>query len=190
MREAADRILARPEFHEDGRSLLERARDAVTGWVEDRLGDLVGGGGGQLVGWVVVVVLTLAAVVFAVRLTRGVRRDPGLAPVRPASARRTAATWRAEAERFEADGRWRAALRCRYRALVADLAERGLVEEVPGRTAGEYRRQVEAALPEAAPAFAGATTLFEGVWYGGRPTGAAEAARLRDLEQRVLADGS
>ena len=186
VREAADRILARPEFDEDRRSLLQRARDAVIDWFEDLLGELAGGGGGQVVGWVVVVLLTVAAVAFAVRFTRGARRDPGLAPGRPVVPRRTAAEWRAEAEAHEAGGRWRPALRCRYRALVADLAARGLVEEVPGRTAGEYRRQVDAVVPEVAPAFDGATSLFEGAWYGGRSTGAEEAARFRELEARVL----
>jgi hypothetical protein len=187
VREAADRILARPEFDADQRSLLARARDAVVNWLDDLLGELAGGGGGQLVGWVVVVLLTVAAVVFAVRFTRGARRDPGFVPGRPLVPRRTAAEWRAEAESHEVAGRWRPALRCRYRALVADLAARGLVEEVPGRTTGEYRRQVDVAVPDVAPAFAGATTLFEGAWYGGRPTGADEAARFRELETHVLA---
>ncbi len=186
VREAADRILARPEFDEDRRSLLQRARDAVIDWVEDLLGELAGGGGGQIVGWVVVVLLTVTAVAFAVRFTRGARRDPGLAPGRPVVPGRTAVEWRAEAEAHEAGGRWRPALRCRYRALVADLAARGLVEEVPGRTTGEYRRQVDAVVPEVAPAFDGATSLFEGAWYGGQSTGAEEAARFRELEARVL----
>jgi hypothetical protein len=110
-----------------------------------------------------------------------------MAPGRPSDPRRPAAEWRAEAEAHETAGRWRPALRCRYRALVADLASRGLVEEVPGRTTGEYRRQVDAAVPDVAPAFDGATLLFEGAWYGGRDTGADDAARFRALEARVLA---
>jgi hypothetical protein len=187
VRDAADRILARPEFDEDQRSLLERARDWVFDRLDDLLGDLTGGGGGELLAWAVVVLLTVAAVVFAVRFTRGARRDPGVTPGRPVVPRRTAAEWRAEAESHEAAGRWRPALRCRYRALVADLAARGLVEEVPGRTTGEYRRQVDVALPDVAPAFEGATSLFEGAWYGGRDTGADDAARFRELEARVLA---
>jgi hypothetical protein len=187
VRHTADRILARPEFADDRRSLLERARDWVFDRLDDLLGQLGGSGGGQLVGWAVVVLLAVAAVVFAVRLTRGTRRDPGIAEGRAVVARRTAAEWRIEAEGHEAAGRWRPALRCRYRALVADLAARGLVEEVPGRTTGEYRRQVDVAVPEVAPAFDGATTLFEGAWYGGRETGADDAARFRELEARVLA---
>jgi hypothetical protein len=187
VRELADRILARPEFDADQRSLLQRARDAVGRWLDDLLGELAGGGGGELVGWAVVIVLTAAAVFFVVRFTRGARRDPGVVEGRPSAHRRTAAEWRAEAVDHEAGGRWRPALRCRYRALVADLAARGLVEEVPGRTTGEYRRQVDHAFPDVAPDFDGATTLFEGAWYGGRSTGADDAARFRELEARVLA---
>ncbi len=186
MREAADRILSRPELREEQPTLLERGRDAVFEWVDDLLNDVAGGGGGELIGWVVVALLTGAAVFFAVRVTRGVRRDPGLAAEVPSVPKRTGATWRAEADAHEAAGRWRAGLRSRYRALVADLADRGLVEEVPGRTAGEYRRQVAGAMPEVAPEFTGATSLFEAAWYGGRRTGADEAARFRALERRVL----
>jgi hypothetical protein len=69
---------------------------------------------------------------------------------------------------------------------VADLALRGVVDEVPGRTAGEYRREVDQALPDAAGDFAGATELFEVAWYGRADTGAQQAAHLRDLSDRVL----
>jgi hypothetical protein len=69
---------------------------------------------------------------------------------------------------------------------VADLASRGLVEEVPGRTAGEYRNEVWRNLPDAAAEFAGATELFEVAWYGRQETGAAQASHLRDLSGRIL----
>jgi hypothetical protein len=104
----------------------------------------------------------------------------------PAGRRRSAAEWRAEADAQERAGAWREAVRSRYRALVADLASRGVVEEVPGRTAGEYRREVGRALPGAAGDFAGATELFEVAWYGHADTGAQQAAHLRDLTDRVL----
>jgi hypothetical protein len=61
-----------------------------------------------------------------------------------------------------------------------------VVEEVPGRTSGEYRGEVGRNLPTSADAFAGATELFERAWYGRRPTGADDAARFRDLARRVL----
>jgi hypothetical protein len=77
-------------------------------------------------------------------------------------------------------------LRCRYRALVADLATRGVLEEKPGRTAGEYRAELRGTVPAASQSFAGATALFERAWYGGRPAGADDAERFRELEASVL----
>jgi hypothetical protein len=100
--------------------------------------------------------------------------------------RRGPAEWRADAEAAERAGQWRQALRCRYRALVAELADRGLVEEVAGRTAGEYRAEVAGAAPAVAAPFAGATELFERAWYGEAPTGQDEAARFRGLSDEVL----
>jgi hypothetical protein len=78
-------------------------------------------------------------------------------------------------------------LRCRYRALVADLATRGLVDEIPGRTTGEYRRELASSLPSALDEFSGATDLFERAWYGEVPMGPDEHARFRSHADRVLA---
>lgn len=187
VREAIDAILARPEFAPEPRSLVERAWD----WVLEQLGDLLGAlfdaGAGSALGWVVVAVLSLVAVTLAVRFSRRLRGDPVLAEAGGGSPRRSVIDWRADAAAHEAAGDWRAALRCRWRALVADLAGRGLVEEVPGRTAGEYRRQVAVALPAAASDFDAATALFEAAWYGDRPADADQAERLRSLSERVLA---
>lgn len=185
-RDALDDVLARPEFQDDPEPLLQRA----TGWALERLGELLdavfGGGGGGVLGWVIVTLLVGAAVMFAVRFTRGVQRDPGVAGATGVGVpRRTAADWRADAEAHEAAGAWRAALRCRWRALVADLAARGLVEEVPGRTAGEYRLEVAANAPRVAPDFDGATGLFEAAWYGDLPTGPEESARFRAHADRA-----
>ena len=185
--DAIEDILARPDLREEQPNLLERARN----WVFEQLGRgidaLFQSGGGTLLGWVVVVVAIGLAVVFTVRLGRGVQRDPGISLARgDTGARRTAADWRADAEANEAAGRWRAAVRCRYRALVADLAERGLIDDVPGRTAGEHRREVEDAVPAAAHDFTQASELFERAWYGNRPTGRDDTGRLRQLTDRVL----
>ena len=185
--EAADDVLRRPEFREEEESLLQRARR----WVFDRLGRaidaLFDSGGGTILGWLLVAAALGVAVVFAVRFSRGVQRDPGATTRTAAPARRTATDWRADAELHEAAGDWRAALRCRYRALVADLAGRGVVEEVPGRTAGEYRSELGARLPDAAAEFAEATALFERAWYGGVPTGPDDNRHFRQLADDVLA---
>ncbi len=186
-REAIDAILARPEFAPEPRSWAERARD----WVLDQLGELLqamlDAGAGGVVGWSVVAVLALVAVLLALRFSRGLRADPTVSLSTGSGPRRPAVDWRADAAAHEAAGEWRAGLRCRWRALVADLAGRGLVEEVPGRTAGEYRRQVADALPTASADFDAATALFEAAWYGEHPADADQAEHLRRLSERVLA---
>jgi hypothetical protein len=184
VRDLADRILARPEFG-DQRSLVERAEDWITERLGDLANDLVGGAGSDAVGWAVVAVLTAASLILAVRYTRRVQRDPGAAPAAVDVRHRPAHDWRADAEAHERAGAWRSALRCRYRALVAELDRSGVVEEVPGRTAGEYRRQVGASAPEVAGMFGAATSLFESAWYGNRPTGPGEAAQFRSLAAGV-----
>ena len=179
-------VLNRPEFREPKPSLLVRARE----WVLDQFGRLLAnlfqGGRGSIIGWALLALVVALVVYLVVRFARGVTRDPELAAAGPTGTRRTATDWRAEAAAHEAKGEWRQALRCRYRALVADLAARGLVDEIPGRTAGEYRVEVARNVPAASADFAGATELFELAWYGNRPTGEPEADRFRDLADRVL----
>ncbi len=76
-------------------------------------------------------------------------------------------------------GQWRAALRCRYRGLVAELAGRPRPRRPPRkddrrgarRVAGPRRHLVE-------EQFRALTALFDDAWYGDAPTGPTEAARL------------
>ena len=186
VREVVREVLARPEFRPPHRSLTERALDWVLELIGRLLAALGGSGAGGIVGLILLALVLVGVGVLAARLSRGLTPSPEVAAAVPAGRRRSAAEWRAEAEAQERAGAWREAVRSRYRALVAELASRGLVEEVPGRTAGEYRREVGHALPEAATEFAGATELFEVAWYGRARTGAGEAAHLRDLSDRVL----
>jgi hypothetical protein len=186
VREVVREVLSRPEFRPPPRSLTERVLDWVLELIGRLLAALGGSGAGGIVGLILLALVLVGVGVLAARFSRGLTPSPEVAAAVPGGRRRSAAEWRAEAEANERAGAWREAVRSRYRALVADLAARGLVEEVPGRTAGEYRREVGRALPEAATDFAGATELFEVAWYGRSGTGAGEAARLRDLSDRVL----
>ena len=191
VRELADDILAHARYDAAEPSIPDR----ILEWLGDRLADLVeglvGGDGGMIVAWVILLGAAAAVVYLLARYGRITL--PGIGPDREPAVMveltRTAAEWRAEADRLEADGRWREALRCRYRALVADLVRRGTIPEQAGRTTGEYARDVLAGEPDAAPAFAAATELFEAVWYGGADAGPADAERFRDLDARVLAVG-
>ena len=79
-------------------------------------------------------------------------------------------------------------MRCRYRALVAELAGRGVLDDLPGKTTGEELVEVAHAMPSVGAHFGEATALFDEAWYGDAPTGPAEAARLKDLSAAVLAE--
>jgi hypothetical protein len=186
VREAVREVLSRPEFRPPDRPLLNRLLDWLLELVGRVLAALAGGGAGGIIGLVLLALLLLGVGLLVARFSRGLTPSPEVAAAVPGTARRSAAGWRAEAEAHERTGAWRQAVRSRYRALVADLASRGLLEEVSGRTAGEYRREIGRALPDAAADFAGATELFELAWYGRSETGSREAARLRDLSGRVL----
>ena len=190
-REAARRIVAREEFKPPAENPIRRALN----WLGDKLGKLIekllsafgGGGGGSLVAWVILA-LVVAGIVWLIvlRIRRG--------PVVTVAARhvvidrsREPSDWRAEADEHARHGRFRDALRCRYRALVGDLARRGLLDEIPGRTTGEERGQLRTTAPVAAPEFTDAIDLFDRAWYGDEPTGAGEDDRFRSLADSVMA---
>jgi hypothetical protein len=94
--------------------------------------------------------------------------------------------WRAEAEAHRRAGRIRDALRCRYRALVGDLARRGLIDEIPGRTTGEERAQLSDVAPRAAPPFSTAADLFDDAWYGNVAVDEGDDDTFQRLEHAVL----
>jgi len=95
--------------------------------------------------------------------------------------------WRKEADEHRREGRFRDALRCRYRALVGDLARRGLIDEIPGRTTGEERAQLRRVTPLAAKPFNAAADMFDGAWYGHRDVDAGDDDRFQQFERDVLA---
>lgn len=187
VKDAIGEVLARAEYQRPRPGFVQRLRDAAVDLIERALGALLGGGRATAIAWAVLALAVVAVVVVSARFARGVTRDPGRSLPTTVVPRRGAAAWRADAESAERAGQWRQALRCRYRALVSELADRGLVEEVVGRTAGEYRAEVSGSAPEVALPFAGATELFERAWYGEWPTGREDAARLRALSDEVLA---
>jgi hypothetical protein len=190
-RDAARQILARDEFKPPDENPIRRALD----WVLERLGRLLaklfgvfgGGGGGSLIAWVI---LALAAAGVVTLVVLRVKRGPVVKiETRTVVIDRTRepSDWRTEADEHARHGRFRDALRCRYRALVGDLARRGLLDEIPGRTTGEERGQLRTTAPIAAPEFTDAIDLFDRAWYGDEPTGASEDDRFRSLADAVMA---
>lgn len=185
IRRLADEILARDEFRRPEPDLLDRARAGVADLVGRILAEAFSGSAGSIVGWVVLAAAVAATVWFATRFGRTVTVDRRVGIRVEDVQRRTPAAWRAEAEGHEAAGAWKRALRCRYRALVGDLVAEGVLDDVAGRTTGEYRRDLTARSPDRAVAFAAATELFELAWYADRPTGPEENARFRALAVEI-----
>ena len=109
-----------------------------------------------------------------------------LGPVRSIDPRRHPREWRADADEHRRAGRYRDALRCRYRALVGDLARAGVIDEIPGRTTGEERAQMGATVAAAAP-FRRAADLFDDAWFGDAVVDDADVQAMEVLEHEVIA---
>lgn len=186
VRQAADRIVHERQFRAAHPSWIARADS----WIAARFNQLfhyIFTHGQFTIGGIIVVAAILVIVVLLVaRFARNVTRDAGIDVMQRRAVRRSAAEWAAEAVLHEQAGEWREALRCRYRALVVELAERGAVEEIPGRTAREYVALVKRAAPQIATAFDEASGLFEKAWYGSRTASEADYARFNELAVAVL----
>jgi hypothetical protein len=186
-RTVVERILAQPEYAGVEPTLWQR----VVASVERAIGELwlllAGTGGGTVLGYAVLALVGVALLVLLWRLTRSLRREAVVEHPLAEDIGRSPDDWLAEAEAHEAAGRWQDAVRCHYRAAIAGLAARGRVEEVPGRTAGEYLAAVRRDLPEAAPAFARATAAFEEAWYGAGAVGPEDVAAMREAAAGVRA---
>jgi hypothetical protein len=200
VRRLADEILSRSEFDVPEPSLLQRAIDWLLRQLERLFGgdggsggleSGGGGAGGSSLFTVLVLIVGLVLVVLVVRALRGTwvrRRRVEVEDLDvDVEGRRSAAAWDDLARRLEAEGRWKDGMRARFGSLVERLVDRGVVDDIPGRTTGEYRAEVRDALPEAGDAFSKAADLFDRAWYGDLPTGPAEAERFTADAERVLA---
>lgn len=197
VRELAEEILGRPEFGDPPASLLGR----IASWIADRFpggdgggGDVAtgppGGGGSGLLSLLLLVALLVLLVLVVralLRQPRRLRSDADDEPVVEVTEHLDASGWAAAALEHEAAGRWKDGLRCRFRALLEELATRGVIDEVPGRTTGELRAEVSSAAPSAAEAFDSIADLFDAAWYGDAETGPAEAAVADARARAVLA---
>jgi hypothetical protein len=150
--------------------------------------------------WIVFFALVVALVVLLVRAAmglggRGRRRRRRRTDDEPEAemlggvridTSREPADWRRDADAHRAAGRFRDAVRCRYRALVGDLARAALIDEIPGRTTGEERVQLADVAPPASEPFDRVAGLFDDTWYGDRTATDADVAEVERLEHEVL----
>ncbi len=181
-REAAERELSKPMYHEQDPGVLQRALNRFWSWVDDLFtaasGATPGGGFGLLV-------IVLAAVLLGVALwwrlgtpTRTPASTPPLFDDRP----RSAAEHRAAAAAHAARGHWNQAVQERMRALVRALEERALLDPRPGRTADEAAAEAGRTLPAHTGRLRAAAHEFDDVTYGGRTADEPAYLRLTELD--------
>jgi hypothetical protein len=190
VRAMAARILAERQFQQN-EDLWQRFVAWLDAHLHVQVPSLFGGTWETFVVLAVLAAAAAAIVFLAVRngSLRRIRRGRRTGVVVTDEDRaQSAEQWRQEADRLAAQGNYREALRCRYRALVAELADLRLIDQVPGRTSGDYERAVRALVPEAAEQFSAVTRLFERCWYGQEASDAQAQVVFNEAARAVIAE--
>ncbi|MGG2462651.1 DUF4129 domain-containing protein [Streptomyces sp. RGM 3693] len=184
-REAAERELSDPRYHQHDPNLIQRALD----WLWDRIGELFNAASGATPGgWAGLIAIAAFALllIIALRLRLGaVRRTPTTRGTLFIDTPRTAAEHRAAADRHATEGRWNEAVQDRMRAIVLALEERALLTPGPGRTADEAATEAGLVLPANAEQLRTAARTFDDVAYGGRPGTERAYTLLADLDTEL-----
>jgi Domain of unknown function (DUF4129) len=175
--------LSRQEYQAARPNLLVRLEN----WLLQQLQHLpTFTGTGSRFGLLVAVLVAVAAVVYAVQRSGGLRRQARAEGAEVfAGGILTAAEHRRAAEAAEAEQDWATAVVERFRTLTRELEERAVLVPQPGRTADEVASDAGAWLPELAARLRAAAEVFDDVRYGDRPASQASATRLRELDDDV-----
>jgi hypothetical protein len=181
-REAAERELSKPMYHENDPNLLERALNRFWDWVGNLFDTASGATPGGALGLLVIVLLVFALVAALWWRLGTPRRIPGSADSLFDDSPRSASEHRTAAEAHAAAGDWNQAVQERMRAIVRALEERTLLDPRPGRTADEAAAEAGRSLPDHADGLRAAAREFDDVTYGGRTADRQAYRRLRDLD--------
>jgi hypothetical protein len=196
-RDLARQELSRPSYERDTPIFTRVLR-----WIADQVDRILDAATGTLSSQVGLAVIVVIAVAFAAVVIlragplarRAAERSGAVLPDRP----RSAAEYRAAADDAAATGHWTTAVVERFRAVVAGLEERGVLDPRAGRTADEAAREATAVLGEiplpdgvdVTPADGGGmhagARLFDGVRYGGAAATRHDDRLLRELDRAVL----
>jgi uncharacterized protein DUF4129 len=186
-RHAAESELSRHEYQAAHPNLVERALS----WLIQQLGKLFAQAsivtpGGALGLLVLLAVAVLVVVVIRLRVGKFARENRAPRTVfedRPRAAR----DYRRGAEGAAAAGDFAGAVRERFRAIVRELEESGVLEELSGRTADEAAWEAGQRLPHSRDELLAAAQLFDAVHYGGRQASNVDYERLVALDRGVHA---
>lgn len=186
-RDAAIRELSDPAYHAAEPSLFDKG----VGWVLDRFNELFTGIGALSTGGIVGLIILAGLVVLLVviirhRVGRLARSRVGRLSLFEGRVR-SADDHREAAELAVAQGDLAEAVLERFRAVVRELEQRGVLDEGSGRTVDEIASQAGRALPELADELRVAARIFDDVVYGGRPATMDGYLRLVALDSRVQA---
>jgi hypothetical protein len=168
--EEAAKELSKSAYRDSG-SLLQRAVGKVLEWIGDLLDSLTGsspnGRAGlvMLIGLIVLIVIVVLWRSGVLRTTRKATKQTVFDTTRP----RSAGEYRALAEQEAAAGDFASAIRSRFRACVAELTERTVLDDRAGRTAYEVVTDASRAAPVLREPLQPAALVFTEVVYGNRP---------------------
>ncbi|MFJ9250366.1 DUF4129 domain-containing protein [Streptomyces sp. NPDC101776] len=182
-REAARRELSKQMYHENDPSLVQRALDTISDWVDKLFGRASEAAPGGPLGLVVVIVAVLAVGAALWWRLGTPQRQPVSAAALFEDGPRSAAEHRAAAEAHTAQGHWNPAVQERMRAIVRSLEERALLDVRPGRTADEAVAEAGRALPSHTTELRAAAAHFDDVTYGGRGASEQSYRRIADLDR-------
>ncbi|MCP3822142.1 DUF4129 domain-containing protein [Streptomyces sp. A3M-1-3] len=181
-REAAERELSKPMYHENDPGLFQRALSRFWEWVDELFSAASRATPGGTLGLLVIVLLAVLLVVALWWRLGTPRRTAALGGVLFDDRPRSAAEHRTAAEAHAKAHRWTEAVQERMRAVVRSLEERTLLDPRPGRTADEAAAEAAGPLPGHAEDLRAAARAFDDVTYGGRAADEPAYLRLRDLD--------
>ncbi|HVF04555.1 MAG TPA: DUF4129 domain-containing protein [Frankiaceae bacterium] len=184
-RDEAERELRKPIYRRDDEGIVERVIEEIMEALNDLIGNVVSVTPGGLPSLLLVVVaLVLVAIALRLGLGPANLRD-ALTDRRRGGRALSPEEYRAEAERLAAGGDFKEAVRARFRAIIRELELRAVLDERPGRTAGEIAREGGAAVPAIGADLRTVAGTFDEIWYGRRPAAADDYATVRAADERI-----
>jgi hypothetical protein len=170
-------LLSESPFRDQQPSVIEQLVERIGVVLGELLGRLlVLISGDTAVAWVIVVLGSILLLAAVWRWTRGLRVAGGVGVELPDLQGLTADDWRLLSDEAVDRDELDRALRLRYLAVVAALVERGVLQDVPGRTIRELDAELAAMRPDLSEPVALAGARLERVTYGG------VAATPQDIE--------
>jgi hypothetical protein len=204
----AERILQNPVYVDredrEGRNWLDNVTDRLgerfVTWIANMLEKLFGNrtlpffglGGGTLSGltfvaWVLIIVVVGLVLFFILRGLKGVARKRRVGGIlEDDEPERTADQWLQQAERLEAEGKFREAVRCLYLACLVRYDD-GLVARFRRHETNWehlYRIEASASNPKDID-FRDLTQRFDKVWYGYMVKGLEDVTVFKEVYKRL-----